>query len=168
MNQKYIYIFAGKNQEKTMKKIVLTLSIIIGIITLSKAQDNAIGVRLGYGAEFSFQKNRLVGTERIEFDLGFAFERGLNGAVIYQWTWDLSHCICDGFQWYLGAGGAFRYWHEEKENDYFNIGGVLQVGIEYTFPTVPIQLSLDYRPIVYFSNKNGWYDGICAGVRYKF
>ena len=154
-----------------MKKFILTLLIIIGIITLSKSQDNAIGVRLGYGAEFSYQKNELFGGNRVEFDLGFAFERGLNGAIIYQWTWDLSYYIYDGFQWYLGTGGAFRYWHEEndkQENDYFNVGVALQVGIEYSFPTIPLQLSLDYRPVIYLSNKNGWYDGICAGVRYKF
>jgi len=159
-----------------MKKIFLTLTLIVSMVSAIKAQaDNkAIGLRLGGGfgggAEISYQQP-LDKANRLEVDLGLnSWGFGLNG--IYQWVWDLSD-LGDGFNWYAGIGAGvgtynFNYGNDIHANRYFSIGVLGQVGLEYKFE-IPLTLSLDYRPGIYFvPSFNGTYDGICLGARYRF
>ncbi len=148
-----------------MKKVILALVLIAGSFTLANAQSNAIGLRLGYGAEVSYQRT-LGNANRIEADLGIDFGGGLNVAGTYQWVWDLS-ALAPGFNWYAGPGIGLGLWDR-----YFTAGILGQIGIEYNF-NIPLQLSLDWRPGLYFhtsSNTNvgfSW-SGFALGVRYKF
>ena len=159
-----------------MKKIFLTLTLIVSMVSAIKAQaDNkAIGLRLGGGfgggAEISYQQP-LDKSNRLEVDLGLnSWGFGLNG--IYQWVWDLSD-LGDGFNWYAGVGAGigtynFNYGNDIHANRDFSIGVLGQVGLEYKFE-IPLTLSLDYRPGIYFvPSFNGSYDGICLGARYRF
>ena len=159
-----------------MKKIFLTLTLIVSMVSAIKAQaDNkAIGLRLGGGfgggAEISYQQP-LDKANRLEVDLGLnSWGFGLNG--IYQWVWDLSD-LGDGFNWYAGVGAGvgtynFNYGNDIHANRDFSIGVLGQVGLEYKFE-IPLTLSLDYRPGIYFvPSFNGSYDGICLGARYRF
>jgi len=159
-----------------MKKIFLTLALVVSMVSAIKAQaDNkAIGLRLGGGfgggAEISYQQP-LDKTNRLEVDLGLnSWGFGLNG--IYQWVWDLSD-LGDGFNWYAGIGAGvgtynFNYGNDIHANRDFSIGVLGQVGLEYKFE-IPLTLSLDYRPGIYFvPSFNGTYDGICLGARYRF
>jgi len=159
-----------------MKKIILTLALVVSMVSAVKAQaDNkAIGLRLGGGfgggAEISYQQP-LDKTNRLEVDLGLnSWGFGLNG--IYQWVWDLSD-LGEGFNWYAGVGAGvgtynFNYGNDIHANRDFSIGVLGQVGLEYKFE-IPLTLSLDYRPGIYFvPSFNGTYDGICLGARYRF
>jgi len=159
-----------------MKKIFLTLALVVSMVSAIKAQaDNkAIGLRLGGGfgggAEISYQQP-LDKSNRLEVDLGLnSWGFGLNG--IYQWVWDLSD-LGDGFNWYAGVGAGigtynFNYGNDIHANRDFSIGVLGQVGLEYKFE-IPLTLSLDYRPGIYFvPSFNGSYDGICLGARYRF
>ena len=159
-----------------MKKIILFFALVIVATGALKAQvDNkAIGLRLGsgfgYGAEISYQQP-LSKTNRLELDLGLnSWGFGLNG--VYQWVWDLSE-LADGFNWYAGVGAGigsynFNYVRDPNGLSNFSIGALGQVGIEYKFE-IPLTLSLDYRPGLYFLNGfNSSYDGICIAGRYRF
>jgi hypothetical protein len=159
-----------------MKKVILMLLILMSLTNVLNAQvDNkAIGLRLGsgfgYGAELSYQQP-LSKTNRLELDLGLnSWGFGLNG--IYQWVWDLS-VLADGFNWYAGFGagiGSYNFKYNTLPNNPSNlsIGALGQVGIEYKFE-IPLTLSLDYRPGLYFLNGfNSSYDGICIAGRYRF
>ena len=151
----------------------LTLALVVGMIGAMNAQVNgqAIGLRLsnGFGnsAEISYQQ-ALGSSNRLEGDLGLS-NNGLYLTGVYQWVWDLS-TLADGFNWYAGVGGNAGLWN--GNNSYskgLSLGITGQVGIEYNF-NIPLQLSLDYRPIVNIipTLGNGYYDGIALGVRYKF
>lgn len=159
-----------------MKKIFLTFALVVSTLSAINAQaDNkAIGLRLGGGfgggAEISYQQP-LDQTNRLEVDLGLnSWGFGLNG--IYQWVWDLSD-LGDGFNWYAGVGAGvgtynFNYGNDIHANRDFSIGVLGQVGLEYKFE-IPLTLSLDYRPGIFFvPSFNGSYDGICLGARYRF
>ena len=159
-----------------MKKVFLTLALVVSMAGALKAQaDNkAIGVRVGsgfgYGAEISYQQP-LSKVNRLEVDLGAnSWGFGLNG--IYQWVWDLSD-LADGFNWYAGVGAGigsynFKYANDTHAPSDFSIGVLGQVGLEYKFE-IPLTLSLDYRPGIFVvPSFNGTYDGICLGVRYRF
>jgi hypothetical protein len=169
----FIYI---KLKTSTMKKVILMLSILLSLTNVLNAQveNKAIGLRLGsgfgYGAEISYQQP-LSKINRLELDLGLnSWGFGLNG--IYHWVWDLS-ALADGFNWYAGFGAGigsynFGYVGNPNGSSNFSIGAVGQVGIEYKFE-VPLTLSLDYRPGMYFLNGfNSSIDGICIAGRYRF
>lgn len=156
----------------SMKKIILTLALVAGIISAVNAQvdGKAIGLRFGgsysgnYGAEISYQQ-ALGSANRLELDLG-ANSWGLGVTGIYQWVWDLS-ALSDGFNWYAGVGANAGLWNSNSGFSGITLGLAGQVGAEYNF-NIPLQLSLDYRPIIPLFNGHGYSDGIALGVRYKF
>ena len=151
-----------------MKKIVLTLALMLSMFSALSAQvdGKAIGIRFGYGGELSYQ-HPMGNANRLELDLGITQHGlGLNG--VYQWVWDLS-TLADGFNWYAGVGlGLGSYDYGDLNNNSFSLGVLGQVGIEYNF-NIPLQLSLDYRPGIFVGNGfNPSYDGICLAARFKF
>ncbi|NDV47488.1 hypothetical protein D0T49_10560 [Paludibacter sp. 221] len=145
-----------------MKKIFLAIVLIVSSFSLVEAQSNALGLRLGWGAELSYQ--RMLQANRLEVDLGLDFGGGLNAAGVYQWMFDLSQ-LATGFNWYVGAGAYVGI------NNNFLVGAVGDLGIEYNF-NIPLQLSLDWRPGLYFNTgaNNVGFDwrGFALGIRYKF
>jgi hypothetical protein len=112
------------------------------IITNAQTTEKAIGLRLGYSAEVSFLYP-LNNSHRIEADLGILPISSYNGFFLngaYQWTWDLSNYLTNGFSWYVGAGAGIGGFHKS-----FGLTLAGQIGLEYNFD-FPLQLTLDYRP----------------------
>jgi hypothetical protein len=160
-----------------MKNFILVTSLIIGLSSSVYSQSiskNALGLRLGdndgFGGEISYQR-KLTEKNRLEFDLGWRNSNNINAIKVvglYQWLWNID----GGFNWYAGVGGGLGTWSFDSNNDngvYALAAGDL--GIEYNF-NIPIQLSLDFRPELYF-NSNDFRDDnfgsdIALGIRYKF
>jgi len=156
-----------------MKKAFLVLVAVLGFAFAASAQNHAqnnnLGVRLGggqgYNAELSYQ--RVLGSNRIELDLGWAnFEKisfaGLS--AIYQFTFD----VTKNFGLYVGPGA--RVDMALGVND-AAIGLALagQGGMEYNFSAIPLQLSLDVRPYFYLIPATNFHWGDFAlGIRYRF
>lgn len=169
-----------------MKKVLLSAFMLIGLALSTHAQDrkNAIGLRLGdndgFGAEVSYQRF-LSPDNRLEFDLGWRDSRHYNAvklAALYQWVWNIE----GGFNWYAGLGGGLGTWeYDDRDvppwvdgNDYDDSGTFVflagNIGIEYNFP-FPLQLSLDFRPEVYFGDdyrEDNFGPDIALGVRFRF
>lgn len=166
-----------------MKKLVLSAFLLIGLAFSSNAQDrkNAIGLRLGdndgFGGEVSYQRS-LSTKNRLEFDLGWRntdYYDAIKLAGLYQWVWNIE----GGFNWYAGVGGGLGTWEYNddlppwaKGNDdngtFLFLAG--NIGLEYNFD-FPLQLSLDFRPEVYFGDdyrEDNFGPDIALGVRYRF
>lgn len=161
-----------------MKKIILSAFMLMGLAFSSQAQDiskNALGLRLGsndgFGGEISYQR-KLSRENRLEADLGWRNSNSVSAIKVvglYQWVWELDK----GFNWYAGAGAGLGSWSTDSK--YNNDSGSFaliagDVGIEYNFDQVPIQLSLDYRPEFYLNNgyRKDLGSDIALGIRYKF
>ena len=141
-----------------MKKLILSSIVILLLMsTLTvNAQQNALGVRLGYGGELSFQ-TKLSGN-RGEADLGW-WEHGFTLTGIYQWVKPLQQ----GFAWYVGAGATLSSWDKGT-----GVGAVGNLGLEYNL-SIPLQLSLAWRPEFYLTPSTGFYgNSIGFSIRYKF
>ena len=161
-----------------MKKVILFAFLLLGIV-FAQAQDiskNALGLRLGdndgFGGEISYQRG-LSSDTRLEVDLGWRNSNHVDAIKLtglHQWVWNID----GGFNWYAGVGGGLSSWSvEEKYGDangtaLFAAG---DIGIEYNFD-VPIQLSLDFRPELYFNSDDFREDSfgpdIALGIRYRF
>lgn len=167
-----------------MKKAFVIFGIIITIATTSLAQ-RAIGLRFGtqlaqsLGAELSYQQP--LNNNRLEIDFGAAggFSIGsddynsfsLSLTAAYQWKFN----IVNGFNWYVGpaASGGLYFVHYDKtfEGPTLGLGG--QLGIEYDFSSkgVPLQVSLDTRPMFNLlspQEARGYNVSACLSLRYTF
>lgn len=148
-----------------MKKIILSLVVVFASLSFAKAQDNAIGLRFGWGTEVSFQR-MLNDSKRIELDLGLwglDFDNpSLFLSGIYHWVFDLSQ-LADGFKWYVGPGAGIGLYSKD-----FSVRALGQLGIEYNFK-FPLQLSLDWSPtLIIIPDVDFGFQGVSLGVRYKF
>lgn len=171
-----------------MKKILLFGFAVLCFSASLQAQiasKNAIGLRIGdndgFGAEVSYQRE-LSKKNRLEFDLGwrnrsnYYGDKQDNNSVklvgLYQWVWEIEN----GFNWYVGVGGGFansaydyKYngVHYKDSKTFLLAAG--DIGIEYNFD-FPLQLSLDFRPEIYFTDyvKDDFGPDIAISARYRF
>jgi len=167
-----------------MKKVLLSAFLLIGLAFSAQAQEkNALGLRLGdndgFGGEISYQRSLGTGN-RLELDLGWRdsdYYDAIKLAALYQWVWNIE----GGFNWYAGVGGGLGTWDfkDGRFPGYYNgdkdsgtflfVAGDL--GIEYNFD-IPLQLSLDFRPELYFGDddyrENNFGPDIALGIRFKF
>jgi hypothetical protein len=163
-----------------MKCLFLSIIATVFFASMGSAQEiskNAIGLRLGsndgFGAEISYQRG-LSQNNRAEFNLGFRNATNYSAfklTGLYQWVWNIE----DGFNWYAGAGagiGSYSFNNykgsDKSSGAFFTAAG--NIGIEYLFD-IPLQLSLDFRPEIYFGDKyraDNFGSDIALAVRYRF
>ena len=152
-----------------MKKIFIAAALVLGFAVAASAQPRAIGLRLGWGAEASYQ-HTVYNEDFVEVDLGLCTFDGLNASAVYNfmiaqpaWT--------DRGDWgfYAGPGLAVGMGGLTTDSAYFNLGVAGQVGLEYTF-WFPLQLSFDIRPVLGFGFNYGFHWSVmpAIGVRYRF
>lgn len=152
-----------------MKKFFIAAALVLGFAVAVSAQPRAIGLRLGWGAEASYQ-HTVYNEDFVEVDLGLCTFDGLNASAVYNfmiaqpaWT--------DRGDWgfYAGPGLAVGMGGLTTESAYFNLGVAGQVGLEYTF-WFPLQLSFDIRPVLGFGFNYGFHWSVmpAIGVRYRF
>ncbi|WP_299897317.1 hypothetical protein [uncultured Aquimarina sp.] len=161
------------------KRILFTFLVVVASILSAKAQDipeHAIGLRLsesdGFWAEASYQA-RLSSDTRIELDLGVQGRNRYNALKLtgmYHWVFNID----GGLNWYVGpgiGGGLVDFDNDLDNRDDLEPFGFVtgDVGIEYHFD-FPLQISLDFRPEIYFDDYND--DDIIFNLglsaRYKF
>ena len=152
-----------------MKKFFIAAALVLGFAVAASAQPRAIGLRLGWGAEASYQ-HTVYNEDFVEVDLGLCTFDGLNASAVYSfmiaqpaWT--------DRGDWgfYAGPGLAVGMGGLTTDSAYFNLGVAGQVGLEYTF-WFPLQLSFDIRPVLGFGFNYGFHWSVmpAIGVRYRF
>ena len=162
-----------------MKKRDFYFCLLLLFALTSEAQNvskNAIGLRLGdndgFGGEVSYQR-KLYSNNRVELDLGWRNSNDIDAIKLtglYQWIWNIEK----GFYWYAGVGGGLGSWNYDQNGTSDNGTFVFvagDIGIEYNFD-IPLQLSLDFRPELYFNSDayrdNNFGPDIALGIRYRF
>lgn len=146
-----------------MKKFIAIVAAALCFAAVASAQPKAIGLRIGYGAEISYQ-HTLGGSNFLEADLGWAL--GQNGGLDLGLSYDFTVAPLGPLNFYVGPSA--QAWLGFGENTVFGLGVGAQIGLEYTF-SFPLQLSLDWRPTFFFipGTAFGW-NSIALGIRYTF
>lgn len=157
-----------------MKRIIVIAALVFGIAFAASAQPRAIGGRLAYGLEASYQ--HYVGGENfVEANLGLCYFSALNATAAYNFMIAQPAWTARG-EWgfYAGPGATVGLDFIGRQEFVFGIVG--QVGLEYTF-WFPLQLSVDLRPQFGLAAGNGgarfYSEGMFGfvptiGVRYRF
>lgn len=160
-----------------MKKLVLLVMTLVAVVSAAYAQPRAIGGRVGYGVEVSYQ-HTVNEKNMVSVDLGLPAFFGLEAAATYDWVnpgdveipWEHK----GSWNWYAGVGAAAGFYGFDYIVGFGGVAG--RIGVEYNF-WFPLQLSIDYRPIIGVAgrdggamfNKDALYAGaIALGVRYVF
>ena len=173
MDKKSIFVFKLQIFN-VMKRIIVIAALAFGIAFAASAQPRALGGRLTYGLEASYQ--HYVGGENfVEAKRGLCYFSALNATATYNFMIAQPAWTARG-EWgfYAGPGATVGLDFIGRQEFVFGIVG--QVGLEYTF-WFPLQLSVDLRPQIGFAAGNGgarFYDeGMFGfvptfGVRYRF
>jgi len=161
-----------------MKKQLLSFVLLLMAIgTFGQVKnEHALGMRIGGGNTFGSQVTYQYGISnynRLEVDLGFNSNNdgnGFNLSGAYQWVWEIE----GGFNWYAGPAATLGSWSYKSKYDgsgssgaYLGLGG--QIGVEYNFVEVPINISLDTMPQFGFGpTDHNFTMGLSLGIRYVF
>ncbi len=144
-----------------MKKFILIIAAALTMSAVATAQPKAIGVRIGYGAELSYQ--HYIGSAHfMEADLGW-FSKGFSGSLAY----DFNVASSGPVSFYVGPQVGFGMLaYENATKFHFGVGA--QLGVEYDF-NIPFNISLDWKPTFYLipGTSFGW-SSIALGLRYRF
>lgn len=169
-----------------MKKLVFIILLLAGFISL-KAQmyERSIGVRLGYTSGITA---KVIKDNRAAIEGMIGFRQG--GVQFYALIESYKPLIVTpktNWMMYFGGGGhlgyingfdkvrrwsnSYGYYWEEIWISGMVIGIDGVFGTEYTFPKVPVALSLEFKPYLEVQNfqrfdVNFW-DFAC-GIKYKF
>ena len=145
-----------------MKKFMMAAVMALCVASFARGQENALGLRFTGGTEVSYQRT-LSEFNRLEFDLGWAWNTSaLSG--FYQWDYH----ITNGLKWYIGPGASLGFYSKNSvSGTSIGVGGI--IGLEYNFD-IPIQVSLDWRPIINFGTYDSQFGStnVGLGIRYRF
>ncbi len=147
------------------KAIVVILSVLMFGVALS-AQPRAIGLRIGYGVELSYQHS--VGANFVEADLGMWGGNAFYLSGIYDFVFAQSGIV----NFYAGPGAQVGFYNttnsEGNSTTGMALGIVGQLGAEVEIPSVPINVSLDWKPVFNFIGGGFGWNGFALGLRYRF
>ena len=145
-----------------MKKFIVVVLSVFAFAAVASAQPRALGLRAGYGGELSYQHGGSAGF--LEADLGFLG----NGHGFYvTGVYDFIFANAGIANFYVGPGLQLGFYNYSGDQG-FNAGIAGQLGVEFEIPSVPLNLSLDWRPVYYFNYGGFGWQGIALGIRYRF
>lgn len=157
-----------------MKKFILIAALAFGIAAAASAQPRAVGGRLAYGLEASYQ-HYAGGENFVEANLGLTYFSALSATATYNFMLAQPAWTARG-EWGVYAGPGASLGLDFAGRDEFVFGIVGQVGLEYTF-WFPLQLAIDLKPQIGVQIWDGgagfWRGGLygfapCLSVRYSF
>ena len=145
-----------------MKRFIVVVLSVLAFAAVASAQPRALGLRAGYGGELSYQHGGSAGF--LEADLGFL---GSGHGFYVTGVYDFIFANAGIANFYVGPGVQLGFYNYSGDQG-FNAGIAGQLGVEFEIPSVPLNLSLDWRPVYYFNYGGFGWQGIALGIRYRF
>ena len=143
-----------------------------GFNLTAQLYESVVGVRIGAPLSFSYKKiiqeNKAI--EGILGTRGNDVYRFVNVSGAYQIIQPLDFATVEELYFYYGAGASIYFWSFKEEGNNQSVTPGIQgyLGLEYTFPDRPINLTLGWTPSIFISGHlaglRGGYLGV--GIRY--
>ena len=142
------------------------------VISTAQSQDYKTGIGMRFGLSNGITaRHNLNNNNAIEGILTFRWY-GFNVTGLYQWQYDDAFKV-DHLNWYFGGGGNVgiaqdEYYHNDKSETGSSLllGVDGMIGIEYNFNEVPLNLSLDWKPIINITGTDLVADEFALSIRY--
>lgn len=156
-----------------MKKILLTLIVMLGIGLSAQAQDYSTGIGFRGGLANGVTIKHFIGNTTALEGILLTRWSGFSVTGLYELHKQDAFGV-DRLNWYYGAGahlglydGANTTWGDNQNYVIIGIDGIL--GIEYNFEEIPINISVDWKPALNLIGYSGfWADGGALSIRYIF
>jgi len=166
-----------------MKKTTLMTLLAIGLLSSTAFAQNrgyassggtSIGLRLGPDAGITLKHH--TGSAALEGILHLSdWFTGFTG--LYHFFHQPIGADLRGLDWYAGAGGhiwAYRRdsrnlpgWYEDGTRTGFGVDFAL--GMQYNFPSAPLNLALDWKPAINLVGGSGFaYNSVGLSIRYRW
>ena len=145
-----------------MKRFIVVVLSVLAFAAVASAQPRALGLRAGYGGELSYQHGGSAGF--LEADLGFL---GSGHGFYVTGVYDFIFANAGIANFYVGPGVQLGFYNYSGDQG-FNAGIAGQLGGEFEIPSVPLNISLDWRPVYHFNYGGFGWQGIALGIRYRF
>lgn len=141
------------------KSFLLTLVLAFAVSMSSYAQPRAIGVNVGYGLDLSYQ-HTLGKKNMLDLNLSLPAFAGISAQGTYDWINPFNTKIPwnnkGKWDWEMGVGAGVGYLWSFRGL----LAGVAgHVGVSYDF-WFPLQLSVDWRPLIGIYTYSNSYAGI--------
>jgi len=158
-----------------MKKYCLVILFVFALSGLIKAQnyETGIGLRGGFASGITV-KHFLTEKTAVE---GIFSTRWGGFMITGLYEIEAPTFETEGLSWYYGGGAHIGFWNSNNsgnswwEDDHsgnytvLGIDGI--IGLSYTFSEAPINISLDWKPMINFVGYSGvWGDMAAISVRY--
>lgn len=144
------------------KFIAIVIATVISISALSaQGYKWGAGIRAGgHMSGVSLQYN-IDGVNGVEGILSIPYKGGFTATALYE---RFVPVISHGFYFYYGLGGHVGKWDKK-----FALGVDAITGLEYRIPSVPLAVSLDYKPVFNIASRTKFYlfdFGLAIRVRF--
>ena len=149
-----------------MKKfLVIAVFAVLAALPLSSVNAQGWGVGVVGGFDYGVQVKKYNGGTSLDFR-GHLHNHGFQVAGLYEWNQSLG----SGFTLYYGVGAGLGSWKVSEHHDAaFGLDIEAIVGVEYKIPSVPLAISLDYRPALEVLPEVNFYaKGFAFGLKYIF
>jgi hypothetical protein len=153
-----------KGNSSMFMKFLVVLVLFIGVANTAQAQSNGDSYKTAIGIKF-YPTGLTIKTfvkPNLAFEaIGYFWEKGTRITGLFEYHYSLTSS--GRLKWYIGPGAHVGFY----KNDFFNggtsvgIDGVL--GLDYKFPGIPINVSLDWQPSYEFGDYEG-FSGNWGGV----
>jgi hypothetical protein len=149
-----------------MRKIFLSLILVLVLTVIVNAQDYKTGVGLRGGTAWGLTIKHFVSNKSAFEGFLYAYNHGFNVTGLYEIhnkAFDV-----DNLKWYYGFGAHVGTYNEADINDFvLGVDGVL--GIEYSFTEAPINIGLDWNPYFNIIGNTGFSpESGAISIRYIF
>jgi len=159
-------------------RTVIALLVLMSLSLVSFSQERnehysrAIGGRFGVANGITY-KHFLNSNHAVDGILNFQGNRNwsvLKVVGLYEIHDQIEVADYEGLLWYYGAGGGLGFYNNKVEDVTsvaFSLDGVL--GLDFKVPTAPINISLDWKPMLELSPNPGLkFDGFGLSIRFAF
>jgi len=156
-----------------MRKLLLVFALLFCMVSYSNAQDYNTGIGFRGGLSNGLTIKTFIGEKAaLEFLVASRWH-GFSLTGLYEIHNQAFNT--NGLKWYYGVGVHVGFWNgkyvkwADNEDSYTVIGFDGILGLEYSFPEIPINISIDWKPELNVSGYSGfWGDGGAISIRYIF
>ena len=158
-----------------MKRIVFIILIFFSAQKLNAQHkyNTALGLRLSYGTGIDIKHN-LDESSSVEGLVDLQWH-GLIITGLYEKHFPIIKQE-EGFRFYMGGGAHLGFWNEYRKHPWYEdkddrshialgVDGI--IGLEYTFNEIPLNLAIDWIPMINIADHPAfWGGGVGLSVRY--
>jgi len=164
-----------KLKTKTMKKIGFTILLAVFSCFLSSAQDYNTGIGLRAGFTNGLTIKHFVSPKTAFEGIIASRWRGLELTGLVEFHGRAFNT--ERLKYFIGFGGHIGFWNGNYTRKYWGEPGTAYtvvgadgiLGLEYSFIEVPINIGIDWKPVINFYGYSGfWPDGGAFSIRYIF